>query len=375
MSGKLRIGHIDGLRGIAALAVVLHHYLWIPLFPASATADDSIWMHLRHDLFEFGHYGVELFFMISGFVILMTLQRTRRFIDFLCKRWIRLMPAKLLGSLLIYGASQIIPAYPFANRRIDLLPGLTFTQPHFITRISGIEVFSIDAAFWTLYIEMQFYIVAGLLFAWKPHRALAALLIMAAGYGMVSAWAFAIPALQAKMIAFENLTLFKHLPWFCFGMALFNLSKKHSNFDGWMAGLSLALIFTQPNAEIGPIARIALPAIFLSTIYWHTIQQILSHRWLLFLGFISYPLYLIHQHLYYAIANILEQKAIYLGGAVALLPFVMIPAVMALAYGIAKWGEPAMAKWMRQTIYGRPTSRPYKLAQPHAKRAPSGKSA
>ena len=70
-----RVVELDALRGLAALAVVAFHYttLYGELYGHSGPPPLS---------FGFGNYGVHLFFLISGFVIFMTLERTRSAMDF-----------------------------------------------------------------------------------------------------------------------------------------------------------------------------------------------------------------------------------------------------------------------------------------------------
>jgi peptidoglycan/LPS O-acetylase OafA/YrhL len=85
MSGN-RIIELDSLRGIAALAVVFYHYT--SRFDAkfeSTIITDRI-------SFPYGHYGVELFFIISGFVIFMTVKNDMKPQMFLKKRAVRLFP-------------------------------------------------------------------------------------------------------------------------------------------------------------------------------------------------------------------------------------------------------------------------------------------
>src|SRR5690348_11798154 len=79
-----RLAEVDALRGVAVLMVVAFHYTTRlgELFPAAAWGD-----------FRFGEYGVHLFFVISGFVIIMTLDRSERPADFLVARFSRLYPA------------------------------------------------------------------------------------------------------------------------------------------------------------------------------------------------------------------------------------------------------------------------------------------
>src|SRR3954471_184909 len=74
-----RIAELDALRGLAALGVALFHFSLLD--PAAGPG------------FAIGASGVDLFFIISGFVILMTLERTRDWKDFLVGRFSRLYPA------------------------------------------------------------------------------------------------------------------------------------------------------------------------------------------------------------------------------------------------------------------------------------------
>src|SRR5437867_8608517 len=68
--GTGRIAELDGLRGIAALSVLLFHY---------TSKFGELYGHQNPPPLEFGYggtLGVQLFFMISGFVIMATLDRT-----------------------------------------------------------------------------------------------------------------------------------------------------------------------------------------------------------------------------------------------------------------------------------------------------------
>jgi len=88
-----RVGGLDVLRGCAAAAVMLHHHgqYYDVLYPGRTP--------LSVDLGA-GHFGVELFFIISGFVILMTIERKKTILDFGLSRAARLMPAFLVALLL-----------------------------------------------------------------------------------------------------------------------------------------------------------------------------------------------------------------------------------------------------------------------------------
>ncbi|MCM2335320.1 MAG: acyltransferase family protein, partial [Pseudomonas sp.] len=81
-----RVVELDALRGLAALAVVAFHYT--THYQAQVGHAQPLGFG-----FPFGNYGVHLFFLISGFVIFMTLERTRSPLDFVVSRFSRLFPA------------------------------------------------------------------------------------------------------------------------------------------------------------------------------------------------------------------------------------------------------------------------------------------
>src|SRR3954469_15102112 len=105
-----RLEGLDGLRGIAAASVMVYHYTaWYPFLHGFDLTP----------AFPYGIFGVELFFVISGFVIFMTLERTRSLGQFAAARFARLYPAFLASML----ASLALTAAPFDLPR--LLANLT----------------------------------------------------------------------------------------------------------------------------------------------------------------------------------------------------------------------------------------------------------
>ncbi len=155
-SGANRIEFLDGLRGLAVLLVILFHSYarWPELVPYGSTFSDIM-------LFSYGWLGVQLFFLISGFVIFMTLDRCTNLSEFFARRWLRLFPAMLICSLFIWYTAPLFPERPAGLPTIDqLIPGLTFVDPQWLQRF-GIHAKPIEGAFWSLFIEAQFYVVAG----------------------------------------------------------------------------------------------------------------------------------------------------------------------------------------------------------------------
>src|SRR5260221_8118683 len=97
-----RLAGLDVLRGCAAGAVMLHHHgqYYDVLFPGRTP--------LVFDMGP-GHFGVELFFIISGFVILMSIERSKTVRAFAISRVTRLVPAFLVALLL---ATTILIFWP-----------------------------------------------------------------------------------------------------------------------------------------------------------------------------------------------------------------------------------------------------------------------
>lgn len=88
MNKSKRLFELDALRGIAALGVVLFHYM--VAFADNYSHASEIFPLFRY--FRYGKHGVELFFLISGFVILMSLEKTKNGPDFVVGRFARLYP-------------------------------------------------------------------------------------------------------------------------------------------------------------------------------------------------------------------------------------------------------------------------------------------
>ncbi len=138
---KIRILELDALRGIAVIAVILFHFT----------------MGQSQSIFNFniGAMGVDLFFIISGFVIFMTIQKTTYWKAFAWSRFSRLYPTYwfcvTLTTLIIILKSFIIPVSVIEHGMIwKYLVNMTMVQYYF-------NIDSIDGPYWTLIIELVFY--------------------------------------------------------------------------------------------------------------------------------------------------------------------------------------------------------------------------
>lgn len=153
-SGR-RLYAIDGIRLAAALMVAVHHYA------GTARADrpgNLIWgrpaSELMPTVFRFASYGwigVEIFFVISGFVICMSCWgRTPK--DFFVSRVIRLYPAYWIGIVLTTGFLAAVPGVWERLKLREVLINFTMLQ-------SGSGVPNVDGVYWTLWSELRFYLL------------------------------------------------------------------------------------------------------------------------------------------------------------------------------------------------------------------------
>ena len=105
-----RIIELDALRGLAAMSVVLFHFTtrYEELFGRANPLPLN---------FGWGDFGVDLFFMLSGFVILMTLERTSHSLKFAWGRFTRLYPAYWAAVALTFGA---VAVFGLAGQEVGL---------------------------------------------------------------------------------------------------------------------------------------------------------------------------------------------------------------------------------------------------------------
>jgi peptidoglycan/LPS O-acetylase OafA/YrhL len=162
VKNKNRKNHIyilDDLRGIAILTVVFYHYFFI-YFKDIDTANIFItYYKVLNDYVNFGAFGVSLFFIVSGFVIPMSLKGSNKKIvlhNFLIKRFFRLYPTYWFAIIVI---STTILLFKDSNAYTikQILINFTMLQDFFKTK-------SIDGVFWTLMIELKFYFLTALFF-------------------------------------------------------------------------------------------------------------------------------------------------------------------------------------------------------------------
>lgn len=184
---RQKIEYPDTLRGLAALCVVVAHYLgafWYgrdivgemlrsPPLPAEISTPLYVqWVQIS-PIFNWGAYGVGVFFLISGFVIPLSLEKATT-VGFLVNRVLRIYPVYIVGfscTLLgIWVASRYFGSdewYTPSEIAIHYVPGLR----------DLVWSKSIDGIVWTLEIELKFYLLCAIFLPFFKRRSLLALAI------------------------------------------------------------------------------------------------------------------------------------------------------------------------------------------------------
>ncbi|MGO1662560.1 MAG: acyltransferase family protein [Micrococcaceae bacterium] len=155
-SDKPRLAALDLTRLVAALAVVLfhwtafHHTYWDGARREQPAGE--VWPGLSL-VTSWGNFGVQLFFIISGFVILLSCWG-RSPARFIASRVGRLYPAYLVAVLAAALLQFVIWPQMGTNREPwEILPNLTMFQ-------GGMPgVGHLDAVYWTLWVELKFYLL------------------------------------------------------------------------------------------------------------------------------------------------------------------------------------------------------------------------
>ena len=285
--GGHRLLEVDALRGVAAVAVVLFHLttrfneLYLPSQPPSWQATH-------------GHLGVNLFFIISGFVIFMTLDRTRRPMDFVVSRFSRLFPAYWCAIALTFTLThwmglpdKTVPLWAALANTL-MLHGFFFV-PH------------VDGVYWTLEVELLFYFGMFMLYrSGRLHRVLEAMLLL---LGLRLVYVLLDRAFGVELSwTLSRLLILKYIPWFALGIAIYGLvhpSPRHTlRRCLWQVAAALLTLFIADSPFMAGLAVVLGLLVYGAAsgrLPW------LRHPVLVWFGSISYPLYLLHENIGWSI--------------------------------------------------------------------------
>ncbi|MDN0082470.1 acyltransferase [Crenobacter sp. SG2305] len=363
-SDKKTIQSIQALRGLAAILVVLFHFRTIP-GPANQAVADS--------LFIYGSIGVTLFFTISGFIVVyITDDQTEGLtggVEFLIKRACRVLPLYYLVTLGAAGNS-LATLYETGRSMLFIpLDGSTVGPVYGFARI---------IVGWTLNYEIFFYLLTSLcimLFGrWKWHALLASIAMLVLSPSLVFGWnglstvtGYPFENVYLKMIT--NPILLQ----FAAGVVIGLIHRAQPKLGSWFWGAILfaLLPFFVWNYFSGHYSGhdftgwgFINAALLLTLVMF---EQHVSIRWpksLLYLGTISYSLYLMHEKVHNFISKIISRAGVesqVSGWSLLVVAIVISLLVSMLTH---KYVEQKMSAWLREKLLGKLRRGDEKLPEP-----------
>ena len=329
-----RLVEVDALRGLAALAVVLFHYTvrYRELYQPAGTPTLA---------FPYGFYGVNLFFIISGFVIFMTLERTRHGMDFVVSRSSRLFPAYWVAVALTFAVTS---TFGLPGKEVSWMQALGNA-----TMIHGyFGVPHVDGVYWTLEVELLFYagmfalLVSGQLR--RVHLALWCLLTMRL------LWFVAERAFRIELSwTLSRLLILPNIPWFALGICVYQATRS-------AAQSSVKPVLVTAAAALACLAlvdgwKLALLAAVLAAFVWGAAAGRLgwlAHPVLAFFGAISYSLYLVHENIGWVVQRSVQSRGGSFDAGVAAAFLVAACLASAITFGVERPAMRAIRAWYRQ---------------------------
>lgn len=330
---------LHGLRGVASLMVLWAHilggtaehvYSSLPGYVAFVVAPWNL-----------GTYGVQLFFVISGFVILPSVLRYTPG-EFAVRRFLRLYPLFLALTAAFVVLNAVTHDYPKLNDAGTVVAGLLF-----INLFTGTEQLTPNA--WSLSFEVCFYVLACFVVEAAVRRRNEALTAVAVMVAVAFAAWFPITIYFALGIGIRLLhdrghvlqePTARRLEALTIPILIYTASRGHYKYD-W--------------ADIGSATALATIAVTGCYVYLAAHRRsltaaVLGNRALLYVGTISYSLYLVHPYVYLVLRKLFAGFGWF--GPDPLLPMLVFGIVTTSAALVAShFAHIALERWPYQRFF------------------------
>jgi len=286
-----RYQELDALRGIAAIIVMLFHY--------NMERTDA------NHVFRLGVTGVDLFFIISGFVIFMTISKVSSPLEFFINRFSRLYPTYwtcVTFTFLVQVTMALIFSHFAQISWWKYLTNMTMFQYYFRQQ-------NLDGSYWTMIIEMLFYFFIAFLFKVRKLNyiipvGLVILFTSIVNDVLISGY---FPLADKINGAFP---LYTHFPLFFAGIIFYKLMHAGNGFNEKLFYyFCLCICFavkllqfykggrSQFYIDFNEYAVVLSCYFIVFILFVHHKLGFIINRQTLFLGKISFALYLIHQYI------------------------------------------------------------------------------
>ena len=298
-SMKDKLVEIQFLRVIAIFSVVIFH------FTARRASELPYGKWVSGAPWSLGWLGVQLFFIVSGFVIAFSLQNTSKVGTFLINRATRIYPALFLLLPLVFVVQRFTPNSPYVNRSTlrNLIGSITLIPPTALNFFSDSEFDWLTLVLWSLKVEVFFYLLCAVVFAVLGKYKLPTVLTI------ISNVANLVIALQTKFDVNElnfiakaiKVFGFDHLSWFVIGVLIFELRFK-SKTRFMRIGLTVTSLSTLLSLYILNDSNLGVllgGTVLLVTALLFALSCVIKNfplkKHILIIGDSSYEMYLVHQ--------------------------------------------------------------------------------
>ena len=368
---KERVGALDSFRCLAIMAVMLYHYTY-RWTPPEGPVNLYPYRNFFGTSFHYGFLGVQFFFMISGFVISYTLEKTRGIASFFKHRFIRLWPPMALCAAITFLVCVLFDNHHFfenAHRPGSFLPSLTFITPSIWESLTGRNWWYISHSYWSLWVEVQFYIISAILFfsyAKRFFRNLVVLTVLLniihylpgsiidpATYPHSSPW---ITKFLARWYYNRlHFDIYEYISWFTIGAVFHHLYKRRVIKWGSLTGIGVLAIFVNQLYLCAvwqmKVAYLIFICLFLCLVCRSQYLGMIDNPFFRRVGVISYTVYLIHQEVGVLIIN---KFGGYLGSWSPVAPFIMAALAIGFAELSYRFYEKKITGWLKTTLFAKP---------------------
>jgi peptidoglycan/LPS O-acetylase OafA/YrhL len=340
-----RIAVVDGLRLVAAVSVALFHLSGCAIVAKAWGAKTDHIFPTINKFTAYGFLGVELFFMISGFVICMSAWG-RSLGDFARSRITRLFPAYWPAVII---TTVVVTIWPVITERLPT----DQIAVNLVMLNMPLKVPNVDNVYWTLWSEARFYLLFGVVLVWRGLTLKRTLLF---GYGWLIASIFTV---NGGVPILTTILQPDMAPLFVAGMAFFLIHRFGHDLKLWgLVGFAYALALHNVVGRIDSDAKnnhyhLSHAVGFgLITIFFAIMAVIamgwtarIQWKWLTTAGLLTYPFYLLHQNIGWAIIHAMRDVR-----PRKLTLVVVILIMLVLAWLLHKLIEKPLAKVLKRKL-------------------------
>jgi len=323
VTNNKRIVVLDSFRALAILSAMLYHYTYkYPIyFP------DGSYSPLVN--FQYGHLGVQLFFLISGFVIFLSIQNIKSTKEFYYKRFVRLFPTYWFCMVLTFTVTKIYGAQVIEKDWLTLVVNFSMIQRIF-------NFWNVDGAYWSLLPEFAFYVCMGIVILFNRVSSITSI-----SFGWLALVYVNLIMLVPRKI--EWILILDYGMYFIAGIQFYYLFNKQ---EAMFRHVLILLCYLAAIIYYQAIPETIILSFIFALFYGFTYGKLnfLAIKPLPYIGVISYPLYLVHQNNGYVVMNILERNGI---DSPILLLLIPIAISIGIAGLIHSWFEKPVIAYLR----------------------------